>query len=197
MIELDTKEFQTAMKQLMMATDHSAKEIVDFGMGNTLIHASKETKKTTAAEITADLERNVTGKDGRSGPRKYLLVNARHRNRGGSQASRTQRQVGVEARRLVNARRKTAGYLLICIRMAAKPFGLFKNVRAGRGWAANSKGTPADWRLTVAESKAEIWLPKGAASKVNLQKAINSATATMMARANKAMGKNMDKHSSK
>lgn len=225
MIQLDTTQFQAALREYIEATGKTATEVVNRGMKNTIIQASRATKKSSKVEIQADLERSVAGKDGRSGPRKYLIINARRRKLAGTTEAgaqrwnRQQKLAGVKGRgkfslknvgvtkltkeikkdvqRMVSARKRTAGYLILCIRMAGKAYGLYQSIKVGRGWAAKSRGTPSsDWRPMTAVSKAEIWLPAGAAAKVDLQSAMNAAAADMLNHAQKKMAEDAAKHSS-
>ena len=197
-MKLDTKDFENALKLYSKATGKTAVDTCNRAMKNTVIKAVAITKKTEATAIQAELEKG-SRVDPKT-PLKYILAAKENKKLGGSKSAGgayAKWQIREIAKRIVSKRRRTAGYLLVCIRMAGKQFGLFKNMKSPNGWGRISKGTPANKTQKTPESKILISLPEGAQKNVNLQRAINLVSSDMIAYAKRKMAEDAAKYSAK
>lgn len=224
MITVDTNEFEKALGEWQNATKKNSSLAVDRGMKNTILAAYGDAKYNASSrtKVESDMNAMVPSKQGRGlTPRKILLVQSGRKWSGikalsfksktviktadGKFTNKTltvgarkqiNQKIKEEAAKKVNARKMTVGYILLCIMKAGKEFGLFTRVRvSNKGWAAASDGLKSDPNHERPTASARISVPKGMESKINLQAAINAASADMLSYAKKRVAESAAKHS--
>jgi riboflavin biosynthesis pyrimidine reductase len=187
-MQVDTREFQAALRAWANAAGKDAAEACNLGAKTLIIEAARGTVKTSKGRIRADMNRVVVARSGRKGKRKYLLS---------ARKGMTRAEIGEAADKKEGARIRSAGYVAICVRMAGKAFGLFRNLRAGRGWARDSKGQTATARGLEAVARATVALPEGTQGKVPWEAAMGPASKRVLGWAAEKLAKSARKHSAR
>lgn len=185
-MQIDTRDFEAALKAWADAAGKDCADACNLGAKTLIIEAAKGTVKTTKGRIRAELNQVVRSKNGRSGPRKFLLA---------AKKGMTRAEIGLAAEKKVKARQRGAGYIAIAVKMAGKAFGLYKNLRAGRGWAADSTGKTATTRGLDAVATATVAVPSGAETKIPWEASMPAATARVLDWAAKNLAKSAARYS--
>ena len=197
MIKIDTSDFSQCLREVAKATKKDGADVLNRAGRNTTIQTKKLTKKTSAAQISAELIA-VVGRSGRTAELKYLLAAKSL----GAKAGRTNKRgvssltnkagklqwrddVRKKAARIVAARRSASGYLQLSIMMAGKAFGWFTAIATPKGWARESKGEKATERRLTAN--IQITVPDGAEGHIPLEDGVKAAAIDMVTYANKRL----------
>ena len=138
-LDLDVSQFKHALSAYAKTTRKDGAEIINKRAKNIILICYNRTNLVAATLIAAELA---------SGGLAYKIVNAkRSREMGGPKSGRwtaaTQDEINDKVKKLVNARKRSAGYNRVAVMMAGKAFGLFGSVKTPKGWASESKGIKA------------------------------------------------------
>jgi len=187
MISVDQSDFNAALREWADSAGKDSAEACNVGAKTLIINTAKETKKTLRGRIKADMEAVVQSRRG-PGKRKYVLS---------AKKGMTRDEMGIAAEKKLRARQRGAGYIQLAVKLAGKAFGLYKNLRAGHGWAADSTGKTATASGFTAEATLTVALPSGAEKHVSLEAALPAATEKVLEFAARNLARNAERLSAR
>lgn len=148
--KFDGKDFVRAAKAVKDGTRKDGADIINKGSGAACQGAAKAQKTVRPSKIEAELLADR---------RAYKLINSRPNPPRRS-------EILAEVVKLINIRKRSSGYVKLGFMLAGKAFGKFLQVKAGKGWAKESKGTkatpgpkPAAMILNAAPGAEEVGAP--------------------------------------